>query len=238
MSIYANSTYPVRSDLEAIHASQIAALGKPGTWGDGSQRLAIVQEARAARVAAGVQEASEEPQIINADLPDAARRVARELALEPRIFEQTHYEQALADGLIDASYVEIVGLVSRIVNFDVMARGLGIDMVNLPEAQSGKATGRRPAEAVEEGAWAPTIPNGSAGGATGKAIYGNIMQPFIIRALSLVPEEALAHIEIGEMQYLPIARFMDFGYAHHEGFSRSQVETVAARVSAINECFY
>ena len=66
MSIYANSSYPVRGDVEAIHAKQIASLGEPGSWGDGGQRLAIVQEARAARVAAEVQEASEEPQVNDA----------------------------------------------------------------------------------------------------------------------------------------------------------------------------
>ena len=27
-------------------------------------------------------------------------------------------------------------------------------------------------------------------------------------------------------------------YQHHEGFSRSQVELIAGRVSAVNECFY
>ena len=91
VTIYAESTYPVRKDLEAIHEKQISALGEPGIWGSGAQRLAIAQEARAAGYTAGVQE-----------------------------FDHEVYEQAIADGLSDAFYTEIVGLVSRISNFDVL----------------------------------------------------------------------------------------------------------------------
>jgi AhpD family alkylhydroperoxidase len=31
---------------------------------------------------------------------------------------------------------------------------------------------------------------------------------------------------------------MNFDYNHHEGLTRPQVEVVAGRVSAINDCFY
>lgn len=238
MSIYAESFYPVRSDLEEIHARQIAALGSAGTWGIGAQKLAIVQEARAARVAAGVQEASEEPGVNDADLPEPARKLARQLAVRPQDFDHAFYQQSLDDGLTDASYTEIVGLVSRSVNFDVFSRGIGLYMVPLPEARPGKASGWRPSEAVQEAAWVPTIPNGPAGGEAGKELYGGHFQPWIVRSLSLVPDEMRAHVELEEVQYLPLWRFMEMDYEHHKGFSRSQVETVAARVSAFNECFY
>lgn len=238
MTIYAESAYPVRKDLETIHAGQISALGDPGTWGTGAQRLAIVQEARAARYSAGVQEADEAPQIADAELPEAARRVARQLAVRPQDFDRKVYDAALTDGLSDAAYTEIVGLVSRISNFDVLARGLGIDMVPLPTAKTGAPTQVRPVEAVQEDAWVPTIPNGAAGGELGKDLYGGQMMPYIIRSLSLVPEELRAHLELEEIQYLPLERFMEFDYEHHPGFSRPQVEVVAARVSVFNECFY
>jgi hypothetical protein len=239
VGIYSDSAYPVRSDLEAIHAKQINALGGPGTWGSGPQRLAIVQEARAARCEAGVQESATPPQVEESDLPEAARRVARQLAVRPQDFDRATYQQALDDGLTDASYTEIVGLVSRITDFDVLARGLGIDMVPLPAAEAGSPSRVRPKEAVQENAWVPTIPNGAAGGDLGKELYGEgHPQPYIIRSLSLVPSELRQHFELEEVQYLPLERFFDFGYAHHENFSRSQVEVIAGRVSAINECFY
>lgn len=239
MSIYSDSAYPVRSDLEAIHAKQISALGDPGVWGSGAQRLAIVQEARAGRYEEGVQESAAPPSVEEADLPAAARRVARQLAVRPQDFDRATYQQALEDGLTDASYTEIVGLVSRITNFDVLARGLGIEMVPLPSARPGSPTRVRPKEAVQEKAWVPTVPNGPAGGDLGKTLYGEgHPRPYIIRSLSLVPLEQQQHFELEEVQYLPLEKFFDFGYAHHENFSRSQVEVIAGRVSAINECFY
>ena len=41
MSFYSESAYPVAADLAAVHEAQFTALGKPGSWGTGAQRLAI-----------------------------------------------------------------------------------------------------------------------------------------------------------------------------------------------------
>ena len=62
MSLYADSRYPVRSDLEAVHTKQLDQLGDPGTWGNSEQRLAVAGEIRRACVEAGVQKEPEEPQ--------------------------------------------------------------------------------------------------------------------------------------------------------------------------------
>ena len=224
--MYEYSKYPVRADLDAIHQSQVESLGDPGTWFSGEQRLAIVTEARSAL--AGVAGSGE----------DVARRLARRLAATPREFAETDYSDALSEGLSDAQYVEMVGLVSRLVDFDTLARGLGVDAVPLPAPKGGEPSRERPETAVQEGAWAPTIPNGKQGGELGRELYGGRWKPFIIRSLSLVPAELRAHYQLEEVQYLPLNRFQEFGYQHHEGFSRPQVEVIAGRVSALNECFY
>ena len=44
MTLYADSQYPVREDLDAVHAKQLDQLADPGTWGTGAQRLAIARE--------------------------------------------------------------------------------------------------------------------------------------------------------------------------------------------------
>ena len=224
--MYEDSEYPVRADLDAIHHSQVAALGDPGTWFTGEQRPAIVEEARAALK--GDQGSSE----------NTAVRLAHRLAAAPQGFTETVYTGALNEGLSDAEYVEIVGLVSRLVDFDILARGLGVDPVPLPPSKSGEPSRERLREAVQEGAWAPTIPNGKQDGELGKELYGGRWKPFIIRALSLVPAELRLHYQLEEVQYLPLDRFLEFEYRHHEGLSRPQVEVIAGRVSALNECFY
>lgn len=240
MSLYNNSKYPVRSDLDAIHEAQIGALGDPGTWLSGAQRLAIAQEARAARCEADLQQAASgaASPSDDLDLAPAARRLARRLAVAPADFTQADYSDALSEGLTDAEYVEIVGLVSRVTDFDALARGIGVRTAPLPAPKQGEPTRQRRAEAVLEGAWAPTIPNGSEGGESGQLLYGGRWQPFIIRSLSLVPDELRLHLELEQAQYLPLARFREFDYQHHEGLTRPQVEVIAGRVSALNECFY
>jgi alkylhydroperoxidase family enzyme len=238
MTLYADSTYPVPEDVEAIHARQIEQLGSPGTWGAGEQRLAIVNEARQAGYRAGViEEPSDTGPIPDMELSDVARRVVHRLAVAPKDMDQAFYEQALEDGLSDAEYVEIVGLIARSTCFDVFARGIDVPLRPLPQQQPGQPSRDRPSPAVVEKAWVPTVPNVPEGGEIAQALFGP-WKPYIMRGVSLVPDEYRAHTELEEIQYMPSAHFLEFDYQHHEGLTRPQVEIVAARVSAINECFY
>lgn len=59
---------------------------------------------------------------------------------------------------------------------------------------------------------------------------------YVIRALSLVPDEVRAWQELAEAQYLSSARMM--GFDTGRAIDRSQMELIARRVSALNECFY
>jgi hypothetical protein len=239
MPMFANSEYPIRDDLAGIHEAQFNGLGAPGTWGTGAQRLAIAAEARQAGYDAGVLEAPIEaghaPEIT---LPDIARKVVRRLATEPKDVDQASYNEALAGGLSDSEYVEIVGVVSRMVDFDVFARGMGVPLAPLPEPEPGEPSRERPPEAVQELAWVPTIPNPPEGGAIADELYEGAPKPYIVRGMSLVPDELRKHVALEHIQYLPIGKIMIPDYKHHEGLSRSQAEIVAARVSALNECFF
>ena len=239
MSLYADSTYPVRPNLAAAHASQLDKLGAPGTWETGAQRLAIAAAARKAGYEAGVLEAPADGDA-SSDLvlPEFVRRIVEQLAVSPKDVDQAFYDQALADGLSDAEYVEIVGVVSRITDMDVFARGIGVALRPLPAAQPGEPSRERPAEAVPELAWAPTIPNGPDGGELGAELYGGKPKAYILRALSLVPDELRAHVELEGLQYTQLDRIFEFDFQYHEGLTRPQVEVVAGRVSALNECFF
>ncbi len=241
MSLYGDSEYPVDEALQAIHEAQLDSLGGPGVWFTGSQRVALVEEVRAARIEAGVQETVGAPAPVSdgADLSDTAKHVAREAALSPGTFVREFYEEAVRDGLTDAEYVEIVGIVGRLVNFDVVARGLGIGPRAIGVSGGDNPSRRRPHTAIAEGAWVDTVPAGPSGGDAAREMYGDAkMVSFIFRGMSLAPSENLAHMELDEAQYLPARHFAEFDYQQHEGLTRPQVEVVAGRVSAINECFY
>ena len=57
-----------------------------------------------------------------------------------------------------------------------------------------------------------------------------------MRALSLVPDEVRMLRRLSEAHYLPIEKIPD--PTCHRALDRMQMELVAARVSALNECFY
>lgn len=238
MTLYADSAYPVHADISAVHGAQLERLGAPGTWGTGAQRLALAAEARRASYAAGLLEEPTDSELPELDLPEVARRVVQQLAVSPKDIEENFYIEALNDGLSDAEYVEIVGVVARFTNIDIFARGIGVSLQPLLGVLPGQPTRERPAVAVRELAWVPTIPNVPEGGPVAEELYGGQFKPYIIRALSLVPEELRLHLALEQVQYLPLNRVLEYGYQHHEGLTRPQVEIVAGRVSALNECFY
>jgi hypothetical protein len=239
MDFYADSAYPVRDDLASVHASQMETLGAPGTRGTGAQRLAIATAARQAGIDAGILEAPADMELpAELDLPDIAVQVVERLAVSPKDVDQAFYQDALRGGLSDAEYVEIVGLVARITNFDVFARGIGVPLRPLPASQPGKPSRERPGVAVTELAWVPTIPNPPEGGQAADELYDSKPKPYIFRSLSLVPDEYRAHVGLEQVQYLPPKHILEYDYQHHEGLTRAQVEVVAGRVSALNECFF
>lgn len=243
MTLYDDFEVPVRPALEAAHARTLRSFAQAGTWYDAPARHALVAAARRARVEAGIQETAADADDAPAPdvLPAPARRVARQVAVSTNDLTREFLEQALADGLTDAEYVEIVGVVSRAVSVDVFARGIGVRSRALPPAEPGAPRRTRPIAARDEGAWTHTVPGGSRGGDEAKAIYGSAdpqAAPFIYRALSLVPDEAAGLVALGTAQYLPLPEFMNLAFTFEPTLSRPQYELVAARVSARNACFY
>ena len=239
MTLYADSKYPVREDLASVHAKQLDQIGKPGTWGTAEQRLAIAQEVRNASYDVGIQERPEKFELkTSVKLPSVAQEVVRNLTVSPKDFLEASYDKAKQNGLRDEEYVEIVGIVSRITCLDVFARGIGVSLRPLPEAREGPPSRERPASAKKEMAWVPTIPNLPEGGDDARSLYGEGYKTYIVRGLSLVPDEVRMHLELEETQYLPMKYIFVPDYQHHKGLTRAQCEVVAGRVSALNECFF
>lgn len=240
MSLYRDTDLPIRPALEAAHQDTLDSISRPRHWWRAGERIAIAAEARAARIEAGLQEPADDTGVAE-DLPPAARRVAREVAVSTNNIDRDFCDQALADGLSDTQYCEIVGIVSRLANVDVFARAIGVPPRPLAAAQAGEPNRKRPLTARDEGAWVETVPGGRRGRHEAVEIYGTDKiegAPFIYRALSLVPAEARGLVTLGRAQYLDIADFMDLDFTFEPQISRAQVELLAARVSAINECFY
>lgn len=233
--MYEGSPVPVREEINSVHREIWDALGRPGTWWTSAQRIGIAREARRARAEHGLAPPLEDP--AEPTLPEAAVETARRIGGEPASLDEGWFG-SVVNRLSDGEYVELAAVVVQTVSVDVFCRGLGIPPHAYPEAGAGEPSCERPATAVEEEAWVPTIPSGAAGGDVGRALYGDANMPNVIRALSLVPSDAALALRQCEAQYLRIPEVLDAGFEPNRGLSRAQIELIAGRVSAINECFY
>ena len=67
--------------------------------------------------------------------------------------------------------------------------------------------------------------------------YDGLSAVNIHRALSLVPAEVAGFFDLDPAHYLPDAVLRDFG-TEYQALTHAQIEFLAARISAISQCFY
>lgn len=238
MTLYDDSGYQVRPEVTEAHERAFDGFRRPGTWWTGAERAEIVAEVRRARIAAGVQEGDAEDAGAHADLPDGARKVIAQVAVAPKDIGRDFYNSIVPGELSDTQYVELVGQIARTVNMDIFARGIGAPLNPVGKPESGEPTRERPDGPYDDVAFAPMIHNGRRGGEIGASLYGGEMMPNILRSTSLVPDECRAVMDVAVPQYVPMKEFMNLDFTNDPAISRTQVELIAGRVSAINECFY
>ena len=206
----------IRADLIDAMQREWVRLGRPGTWWSAGERVAIAAAAR--RAQAGTHdESSAVPQ---PPVGNVATEAARRLAVAAATTTRDVVAGQPAGGLEHPPYVELVGVVSRVAAVDATHRALGFELESLPDPAPGRATRTPPpAQATAGKAYVPMV-----GGAS------------IVGALSLVPSEMEAQRDIHGPLYLS---YEDMALHDYQGgLHRTQMELVAARTSAINECFY
>jgi hypothetical protein len=233
--MYNNAPVSVRAEIEKIHREIWAALGRPGSWWTSAQRIGIAREARRARAEHGLAPLPREP--VEPTLPEAAVETARRIGGAPASLDEGWFG-SVRDRLSDVEYVELAAVVVQTVSVDVFCRGVGVPLHAYPTPGPGEPSCERPATAVDEEAWVATVPSGETGGEDARALYGDQDMPNVIRALSLVPPDAALAIRQCEAQYIEISHAVDPTFEPGRGLSRAQIELIAGRVSAINECFY
>ena len=240
MTLYSDSAHQPSAAIDALHSDEVQSFARTGTWGSAAQRTAVAATVRKIRVEAGLQESSGDEHLADiVELPAPVLRLVRETALGGIAVDRKFCEQVQAEGVTEGAYVEIVALVSRLVNLDVFARGLGVPSRPLSDPAENKTPSfKRPEEATDEGFFTASVPNLPAGGATAKSLYGKTPAANVFRAVTLVPEEGKRVIDLIGLQYFSAAKLMDFRSDNGHALSRSQVEIVATKVSEHNKCFY
>jgi hypothetical protein len=240
MTLYSDTTLPIPASIEALHNDELLSFARPGTWVTATQRTAIAAEARKARSEACIHESIGDETLADlVELPESARRVAHSVALGGIGIDKKFCDQAQADGLTEGAYVEVVGVVARIVHLDVFARGIGVPSRKLGDPLEDKEPSmERPSVAKQESFFTASIPSAPEGGELAVSLFGSEPAANIMRSLSLIPDEARRLNRVIDQEYFSGDSMFNLTYSSREGISRPQLELVAAKVSELNQCFY
>ncbi len=242
---YTTTELPIPDRITQAHRRSWERLQRPGMWWTSAQRIAIVEELRNAehcQLCADRKGALSAPSVAGehnatTDLPMPAIEAVHKIATDPGRLSREWLEPLLGDELSDAAYVELVGLLTTSISIDDINRGLGLELEPLPQPMSGDPERRRPTGATDEGAWLPTVPANQLDPEDADLYRGAPYAPNVIRALSLVPPEVTYLTELHGAHYLSLEE-MRLAEGLDRTLSRPQLELIAARVSAVNECFY
>lgn len=241
---YGAAAWPIRPAFAAAHGRFWKRLAKPGSWWTATERIAIAREVRNApscdlcieRKRALSPNAVDGDHDCTTDLPHAAIEAIHRITTDPGRLTRAWFDRVIADGLSVEQYVEIVGTLVAVKSIDSFCRAVDLPLNSFPEPEAGTPTLYRPATATLDDAWVPMIPADANSGAesdlwqTGRT--GNV-----IRAMSLVPDEVRTLGDLSAAHYLANVRVMD-PTARSPHLDRQQMELIAARVSALNQCFY
>ncbi len=241
---YEASPLVVRDEIVAAHERAWARLAAPGTWWDGAARVAIAAEARQAR-ACGLcrrRKAALSPTAESGahdclgDLPLPLVDVIHRVTTDASRLTRGWLEGILAEGVSDGEFVEAVDIVATLIAVDSFAEALDLPPHALPQPCPGTPSRARPAGAMSDLAWVPTVAPEAVGEAESE-LYAGLGGANIHRALSLVPAEVQGFFDLDAIHYLPDAGLRDFGREYRD-LTHAQIELLAARVSVINQCFY
>ena len=231
--MYDACTLPLRPELVAAHETAWHAIAGPGTFWTGAERISIVEEARHALACelCTARKAALSPASVRGahtslgQLSDAAVEAIHMIRNDPGRLTRRWVDAVLAAGLSREAYVELVGVMNTATIIDGFARGIGLEPAALPPPKAGEPARVANDKVVDVGGWVPVLAVED-----GEGIGGMPSAPMIGRAMGLVPEAITLFISVVRAHYNLAAFPCDL--------SRPQIELIAARVSAINECFY
>ena len=228
MAEFATDTFPRPVNPSILSAFEAVwnGLAVAGTWWTATERVAIVAATRRSLPLPLGEAAPDTAGLSDAIGPDGlsplTHEVVRRLAFDAgRITRE--WATAVIERMGLGYYVETVALVVQTVPIDLLCDLLGRPRQDLPVPRTGEPSRVVPDGLGQEGAFVPWAVDGWLG-------------PNVARALSFVPEDNSRHVGIVRSMYS--GQHFEEMVWRHRALSRPQVELVAARTSAVNECFY
>lgn len=240
-----DAPYAIREDIGREHRAFWQRLAGPGSWWSGEQRVAIAKASRGAldcrlciaRKAALSPNAVQGTHDHDGELPEVVVDAAHRIVTDQGRITRGYVEDNAAAGLSKPAYVELVGIVVAVFSIDEFHRALGLELEPLPAPREGDISRYQPAMLSEDMGYVPTVPpDGTVGKEADLWPPGRTAN--VVRALSLVPEALRDWRAIASAQYLSFAGMQNFVKDEARSLTRMQMELIAGRVSAVNECFY
>ena len=232
---YLDTDWPVLERMAEAHRRSWAMLASPGDWWTGAERISIAAETRRA---SALVDGLPDPGAGPAALPEAAAFAVHKLIGDlPNVTREWYDETTTAEGMSDARYIELLGVVVHVWSVDEFHRALSLALEPLPEPIAGEPARIRPSGAKPHGSWPPTVRPEDLSEREADIYDGAEYAANVRAAMSLHPDSVRWLADLFDAHYLS---WVEIG-GEQEPFrvlTRPQRELVAARVSALNECFY
>ncbi len=216
------------------HSATWQRIAEPGAFFSGAQRLEFIRIAREGLTCPLCEDRRDalSPNSVQgehdtaSELPPAVVDMIHRIRTDPGRLTRSWFDLVTSE-ISMPEYVEIVSVVTVSVIIDTLHNALGLGVPALPQLVSGSPQGGINADAVDDGAWLPilAVPDADSVSDTGLP-----QVPNIARSLGLVPSALQLFFDT----FRPHYALKDIDLS----ISQGQAEFVAARVSAINECFY
>lgn len=213
-------------DDDIVSACRISwdHLGRPGAWWTGLERLAIAEQIRRSAPRPLWDRAPELVDVgdeSDGHLSAFVRSLTERVTTQPSSIDHKTYLH-IVERIGEDAYAELAAIATQLVPIDHLHDALGLEREPFPTAEPGQPTEERPADLVDDVAFLPTVP---AEGLPHVAVSLSLAQADNARRMLLV-RAMYSGRSFGDMVWT------------HRALSRPQIELVAARTSALNECFY
>jgi hypothetical protein len=234
----------MRPAMQAALEQAWAELGAPGDWLDGATRLAVAAEARRAwdcelcarRKAALTPYAVDGEHDYTGALPAAWVDVVHRLTRDSGRLTAAWFGRALAGGMAEDEFIEIVSVTVLAITIDAYLLGIGMAPPALPDPVAGEPPRQRVAAAKPGPGWVATIAPEDVEPDFAD-FYANGSHFYIRRALTLLPAETRRMWALLNTLYLEDPRVHELD-GLDRAISRAQMEFLAARASALLGCYY
>ena len=232
---YLDTSWNIPDRIREAHVRSWDRLAAPGEWWTGAERVSIAAECRRA---SALIDGLAAPPPGPVELPEAAVFTVHKLIGDlPNVGPEWYQETINAHGMSEAHYIELLGVLVHVWSIDEFHRALSIDLEPLPDPTPGTPTQRRPDGLADHGSWPPTISAEDLSETEADIYLGYPQAANVWAAMSLHPDSVRWLNDLFDAHYLSWHEIRHIE-SSPKAITRPQQELIAARVSALNECFY